>query len=93
MDSYDILGVTRDSSDKEIDVAYNDLKNKYDPKYNTSVFAYKKYREILKAYENIKDEQRRKMYDLKFDYSGESSNNKEYVLYDFDRADKKENRK
>ncbi len=91
MDSYDILGVTRDSSDKEIDVAYNDLKNKYDPKYNTSVFAYKKYREILKAYENIKDEQRRKMYDLKFDYSGESSNNKEYVLYDFDRADKKEN--
>lgn len=89
MDSYDILGVTRETSDKEIDVAYNDLKNKYDPKYNTSVFAYKKYREILKAYENIKDEQRRKMYDLKDFYSKESIIHKEYVLYDFDNKNKK----
>ena len=88
MDSYDILGVTREASNKEIEVAYSDLKNKYDPKYNTSVFAYKKYREILKAYEDIKDEQRRKMYDLKGNYSNEFVNHKEYVLYDFDRVNK-----
>ena len=66
MDSYEILGVNKDSSDKEIEVAYLDLKRKYDPSFNTSIHAYKKYREILKAYENIKDEQRRKMYDLKY---------------------------
>ena len=60
MDSYDILNVTRESSDKEIEIAYSDLKRKYDPGFNTSIHAYKKYREICKAYEDIKDEQRRK---------------------------------
>ena len=45
MDSYEILGVNKDSNDKEIEVAYLDLKRKYDPCFNTSVHAYKKYRE------------------------------------------------
>ena len=64
MDSYEILGVSRDASDKEIEVSYEDLKRKYDPSFNTSIRAYKKYREILKAYEDIKSESRRKMYEL-----------------------------
>ena len=42
MDSYEVLGVSRDSSNKEIEVAYEDLKRKYDPSFNTSMKAYKK---------------------------------------------------
>ena len=45
MDSYEILNVTRESTDKEIETSYNDLKGKYDPSFNTSIHAYKKYRE------------------------------------------------
>lgn len=84
MDSYEILGVTKDSSNKEIQIAYEDLKRKYDPSFNTSIHAYKKYREILKAYENIKDEQRRKMYDLKDDNKIDERIKVEYDLYDFE---------
>lgn len=83
MDSYEVLGVTRDSTDKEIETAYNDLKRKYDPSFNTSIHAYKKYREILKAYENIKDEQRRKMYNLEDNQVTEFVEIKKYELYDF----------
>lgn len=86
MDSYEILGVSRDSSDKEIEVAYLDLKKKYDPSFNTSIHAYKKYREILRAYENIRDEQRRKMYDLKDNDIKKEIVSKEYELYDFNVA-------
>jgi len=85
MDSYDILGVTRESSDKEIEIAYEDLKRKYDPSFNTSIYAYKKYREIQNAYENIKDEQRRKMYDLKDDEEKINLDVKEYELYSFEK--------
>lgn len=83
MDSYDILGVTRDSSDKEIEIAYEDLKKKYNPSFNTSIHAYKKYREIVSSYENIKNEQRRKMYDLKSFKSNVEIEEKVYELYDF----------
>lgn len=83
MDSYEILGVNKDSSDKEIEVAYEDLKKKYDPSFNTSIHAYKKYREVLNAYENIRNENKRKMYNLKEDSLIKKVNNKEYKLYDF----------
>ena len=83
MDSYEILNVTRDATDKEIETSYNDLKRKYDPSFNTSIHAYKKYREIIKAYENIKDEQRRKMYNLEDKESLKENNLKTYDLYDY----------
>lgn len=83
MDSYEILGVSRDSSDREIEIAYEDLKKKYDPSFNTSISAYKKYRMILKAYENIKDENKRKMYNLKEDFVIKDVKDKDYKLYNF----------
>lgn len=83
MDSYEILNVTRESTDKEIETSYNDLKRKYDPSFNTSIHAYKKYREIIKAYENIKDEQRRKMYNLEDNDSLKEKKEEAYDLYDF----------
>lgn len=90
MDSYEILGVSRDYSDKEIEVAFNDLKKKYDPSFNTSMKAYKKYREILKAYENIKNENKRKMYDIKEDFLDRKEENNHYKLYDFTKVKEKE---
>lgn len=83
MNSYDVLGVSRTSSDKEIETSYLDLKRKYDPSFNTSVYAYKKYREVIKAYEDIKNEQRRKMYDLKEDDTLEIIEDNKYNLYDY----------
>lgn len=84
MSSYDVLGVSEFASDKEIEIAYQDLKRKYEPSFNTSIYAYKKYREILKAYEDIKDEQRRKMYALKDDDKEVVFKEKKWELYDFD---------
>ena len=81
MNSYEILNVSKEASDKEIEVAYEDLKRKYNPSLNTSIHAYKKYREILKAYESIKDEQRRKMYNLQDEQDIETASHKEYELY------------
>lgn len=83
MDSYEILNVSRDSSDKEIEISYEDLKKKYDPSFNTSIRAYKKYREILTAYEDIKNESRRKMYDLRDTASIKEDMEDEYKLFDY----------
>ena len=88
MNSYDVLGVNKDSSDKEIETSYLDLKKKYDPSFNTSIHAYKKYREIIKAYEDIKDDKRRKMYDLKDDNNIRVKEDIEYKLYDYNKEDK-----
>jgi len=89
MDSYEILGVTRESSDKEIEISYEDLKRKYDPSFNTSIRAYGKYREVLKAYEDIKNEKRRQMYNLKDNSEVSISENKEYKLFDFHSKEEK----
>lgn len=83
MNSYDILNVKRTSSDKEIEIAYMDLKKKYDPHFNTSIHSYKKYREILKAYEDIKDEQSRIMYDLKDQEEIRIKEDITYKLYNY----------
>ena len=91
MDSYEILGVTRDSSDKEIEIAYEDLKRKYDPDFNTSIRAYTKYREIIKAYKDIKNDASRKLYDLKDDKEIISTISKEYKLFDYNSVNEKKN--
>lgn len=83
MDSYEILGVTRESSDKEIEISYEDLKRKYDPSFNTSIRAYTKYREVLKAYENIKNDLRRKMYNLQTVDEDVRIVEKKYKLFDY----------
>ncbi len=91
MDSYEILCVTRESDDKEIEISFEDLKKKYDPNFNTSIRAYTKYREVLKAYEDVKNDIRRKMYDLKDNIETVKEDNKQYNLYDF--SQKKEDKK
>lgn len=87
MDSYEILNVSKDASDKEIEISYQDLKKKYDPNFNTSIRAYSKYREILKAYENIKNDKKRKMYALKSSEEIVNEEEKKYDLFDFFKKD------
>ena len=50
----------------KLEVSYEDLKRKYDPNFNTSIRAYTKYREVLKAYEDIKNDLDKQGYKINF---------------------------
>lgn len=69
-DYYDILGVDRDASHKEIKKAYRRLARKYHPDVNDSEGAEEKFKEISEAYEVLSDSQKRQQYD-RFGRTGE----------------------
>ena len=54
MNDYEILGINEDSSIEEIELAYKNLKEIYNPLFNTSPKTFYKNRIIDKAYENLK---------------------------------------
>lgn len=61
---YDVLGVSRSASDKEIKQAYRKLARQYHPDMNPDdKVAARKFREINEAYEVLKDEDKRQQYD------------------------------
>ena len=63
-DYYDILGVNKNSSEEEIKKAYRKLALKWHPdKNNNSEESLKKIKEIIKAYEVLGDEEKRRKYD------------------------------
>lgn len=63
-DYYDILGVKRDASQKEIKKAYRDLARKHHPDVNEGdKGAETRFKDINEAYEVLKDEEKRKKYD------------------------------
>ncbi|XP_023210805.1 protein tumorous imaginal discs, mitochondrial-like isoform X1 [Centruroides sculpturatus] len=62
-DYYDVLGVSRNSSQKEIKKAYYQLAKKYHPDTNKDPQAAKKFQEVSEAYEVLSDDARRKQYD------------------------------
>lgn len=62
-DYYEILGVTRQSSDAEIKSAYRKLARKFHPDVNKSKEAEAKFKDINEAYEVLSDKQKRQRYD------------------------------
>ena len=62
-DYYDILGVGRGASEKDIKAAYRKLARKYHPDVNKSPDATTRFREATEAYEVLSDPEKRKMYD------------------------------
>lgn len=63
-DYYDVLGVSKSSSKGEIKKAYYTLAKKLHPDTNTDdADAERKFQEVQKAYEVLKDDEKRSMYD------------------------------
>ena len=62
-DLYEVLGVARDASDKDIKKAYRRLAMKYHPDVNKEPGAEDKFKEINEAYEALSNPEKRKLYD------------------------------
>lgn len=62
-DYYQIMGLTRDASDKDIKMAYRRLARKYHPDLNKESNAEEKFKELGEAYEVLRDPAKRKAYD------------------------------
>lgn len=62
-DYYDILGVPKDATERQIKKAFHKLAMKYHPDKNNSPDAEVRFREIAEAYETLSDETRRREYD------------------------------
>ncbi|ODM93605.1 hypothetical protein Ocin01_13083 [Orchesella cincta] len=64
-DYYDILGVPKNASSKDVKKAYYQLAKKYHPDTNKGVpDAQKKFQDVSEAYEVLSDDTKRKEYDM-----------------------------
>lgn len=62
-DYYEVLGVSRNAGQEEIQRAYRKLARKYHPDVNKEPGAEEKFKEINEAYEVLKDPEKRAKYD------------------------------
>lgn len=62
-DYYQILGVKKDASKKEISDAYKKLAKKYHPDLNPGINSESKIKEINEAYQILRDDAKRSQYD------------------------------
>lgn len=94
-DYYEVLGVKKNASEKEIKKAFRKLAIKYHPDKNKEKGAQEKFQEIAQAYETLIDPDKRTKYDqmgrAAFEKSGGSSNtftfnfDDLFARHDFDR--------
>uniref|UniRef100_A0A914VU15 Uncharacterized protein n=1 Tax=Plectus sambesii TaxID=2011161 RepID=A0A914VU15_9BILA len=72
-DYYQVLGVKKDASGKDIKKAYYQLAKKFHPDVNKEPEAAKKFQEVSEAYEILSDDGKRQQYDqfgVAHDFSG-----------------------
>jgi len=62
-DYYSVLGVSRDASQEEIQKAYRKLAREFHPDLNKDEDAEDRFKEIGQAYDVLKDEKKRALYD------------------------------
>lgn len=62
-DYYEVLGLSKGASDKDIKKAYRTLAKQYHPDRNREAGAEEKFKEIQEAYEVLSDEQKKQAYD------------------------------
>ncbi|XP_061770239.1 dnaJ homolog subfamily B member 9-like [Nerophis ophidion] len=62
-DYYDILGVPKDASERQIKKAFHKLALKFHPDRNKGPDAEARFREVAEAYETLSDDKRRREYD------------------------------
>ncbi len=62
-DFYDVLGVSRDASEEEVEQAYREAVRKYHPDVSDDPNAEEKFKKAKKAKEVLTDEEQRRMYD------------------------------
>jgi curved DNA-binding protein len=63
-DYYSVLGVTKDASQDEINSAYRKLARKFHPDISKQSNAEERFKEVGTAYDVLRDEEKRKLYDL-----------------------------
>lgn len=62
-DYYEILGISKNASEKEIKSAYRKLAKKYHPDRNKETGAESKFKEVQEAYEVLSDDRKKAAYD------------------------------
>lgn len=91
-DYYSVLNILNNSTKEEIIKAFRELAKKYHPDKNSSPSAPDKFREIFEAYEILKNDEKRKIYDqywnatfnrkvanIETDFESEFKEQKEYA--------------
>lgn len=62
-DYYEVMGLSRDASEKDIKMAYRRLARKYHPDISKEANAEEKFKELGQAYDVLKDPKKRAAYD------------------------------